>query len=43
MLGTTKGNGMVGGSKAKFSELRIFIKTEGASNVKTIIVNKIPK
>ncbi|MFV0545597.1 MAG: DUF5675 family protein, partial [Bacteroides sp.] len=43
MPGKTKGNGTVGGSKTKFSELRTFIKTEGASNVKTIIVNKIPK
>ncbi|MGV6944289.1 DUF5675 family protein [Sphingobacterium kyonggiense] len=43
MPGTTKGNGVVGGSKAKMQELRTFIKSKGASNVKTIINNKIPQ
>jgi RHS repeat-associated protein len=42
MPGTTKSSGSVGGSKAKLNELRTFINSEGASNVKTIINNKIP-
>lgn len=43
MPGCTKGDGMVGSSKKKMGELRAFIKSEGASNVKTIINNKIPE
>ena len=43
MPGSTKGNGVVGGSKPKMQELRTFIKSEGAQNVKTIINNKIPE
>ena len=43
MPGTTKGNGTIGGSRAKMQELRTFIKSKGASDVKTIINNKIPE
>ena len=43
MPGGTKGNGSVGNSTGKFKELRTFIKSIGANNVKTIINNKIPK
>lgn len=43
MPGTTKGNGVIGGSKPKMQELRTFIKSKGASNIKTIINNKIPE
>jgi RHS repeat-associated protein len=42
MPGSGKGDGVVTGSKAKMQELRAFIKSEGAANVKTIINNKIP-
>jgi len=43
MPGTTKDSktGTVGGSKPKMNELRTFIKSEGAKNVKVIITNKI--
>lgn len=41
--GTNKRNGVIGGSEPKMQELSIFIKSKGASNVKTIINNKIPK
>ena len=41
MPGVTKGDGTVGGSRAKLKELKSFINSEGASNIKTIINNKI--
>lgn len=41
MPGTTKGDGFITGSRAKMGELRTFIKSEGASNVKFIIRNRI--
>jgi RHS repeat-associated protein len=43
MPGSTKGNGTVGGSKAKMKELREFIKSVGDSNIKVIINNRISK
>jgi hypothetical protein len=45
MPGGTKDskNGTVGSSKAKMAELRDFIKSKGAENVKTIINNNIPE
>ena len=45
MPGTTKDSkaGTVGGSNPKMQELRTFIKSKGAENVKTIINNKIPE
>jgi RHS repeat-associated protein len=41
MPGSTKSTGSIGGSKAKMAELKAFIKSEGASNVKFIIRNEI--
>jgi len=43
MPGCTKGTNSVGSSKKKMGELRTFIKSKGAKNVKLIINNKIPK
>ena len=43
MPGTSKGNGVVSGSKPKMQELSVFINSIGASNVKTIINNNISK
>lgn len=43
MPGCSKGNGSVINSVTNFEELRAFIKSEGAENVKTIINNKIPE
>ena len=43
MPGCTKGTNSVGSSKKKMAELRTFIKSKGAENVKLIINNKIPK
>ena len=39
--GATKGDGTVGGSKPKMQELKTFINSKGANNVKLIIKNKI--
>ena len=43
MPGATKGEGFVGNSKKKMQELRVFINSIGAENVRTIINNKIEK
>jgi RHS repeat-associated protein len=43
MPGSTKGENNVGYSKKKMGELRNFIKSKGAKNVKLIINNIIPK
>ncbi|SKB68083.1 hypothetical protein SAMN05660349_02313 [Macellibacteroides fermentans] len=38
---TTNANRVIGRRKPKMQELRTFIKSKGANNVKTIINNKI--